>query len=69
MTMTPLRRGPHKIPIDMLRKPRSAANDHHDIWVFLKNERCRHLAILGAPGSGKTTLRFTCATFSRLSRR
>ena len=47
---------PHKIPTDLLRKLNQTANDHRDIWAFLKNEHCRHLAILGAPGSGKTTL-------------
>jgi len=35
---------------------RKTTGDVHDIWHFVKQSEYKHLAILGPPGSGKTTI-------------
>jgi hypothetical protein len=39
-----------------LMPPQILGKGHRDIWAYLKDTRYKHLAIIGTPGCGKTTL-------------
>jgi len=49
---------PHSTSGDPVRLPRDLATGEHAIWDYLAADafRNQHLAIIGAPGSGKTSL-------------